>query len=531
MKQAKSTRAKITAAAFLLMALGSLEQLTGLLKQVLTAALFGTSESMDSFLIAIAIFGIIRAWISHPIDQTIIPMFRHDLAKQGEKESWANVSVLFNNLALVLTVLALIAWLVAPYLVRMIAPGFDAESGGLASSLTRITMAGVLFMGLERILSQILFSYERFALPGVAGSVENFVEALVLLVFAGMYGIYGMAIAVVAGAIARFVLQLPILWEKRRFYAPKVNLFHPRMTELGRLSFPLMLASSGDQLARVTDRLFASLLPGGSLSALNFAHGLITALNTFFIGSFQQSTFPHFSKLSAEENFGALSRQLFHYLRVVFFLTVPMAVGIMVVAESAVALVYQRGAFDEESVRLTSQALIFYAIGFPASSLARVLNRTFFTLKNTKTPSKLAVLRIAIKIVLSGLLIRPLGHVGIAIAESLSHIIRIVFLFLLLPNEVKGNETWNTIKSLGQTLASACVMGGLVYLIQERLTHLFDIPMATKLAVLVILGCLFYGIAALASQQQELRSVFESLRSLTARFRQPKSARLKSASQ
>ena len=259
MKQAKSTQAKITAAAFLLMALGSLEQLTGLLKQVLTAALFGTSESMDSFLIAIAIFGIIRAWISHPIDQTIIPMFRHDLAKHGEKESWANVSVLFNNLALVLTVLAAVAWLAAPYLVRMIAPGFDSESGSLASSLTRITMAGILFMGLERILSQILFSYERFALPGVAGSVENFVEALVLLVFAGMYGIYCMAIAVVAWAIARFVLQLPILWEKRKLYSTSVNLFHPRMIELGRLSFPLMLASSGDQLARVTDRLFSAL--------------------------------------------------------------------------------------------------------------------------------------------------------------------------------------------------------------------------------------------------------------------------------
>jgi putative peptidoglycan lipid II flippase len=520
----QSARTKIATATFLLMALGLLEQITGLLKQVVTAALFGTSELMDSFLVAVAIFTIIRTWISHPIEQTIIPMFRHDLANYGEKESWSNISVLFNNLGLVLVCVAFVAWLLTPYLVPIIAPGFDPETEKLTVSLAHIVVAGIVFVGMERVLSQLLFSYERFSLPGVAGSAENLLQLLVVVFFASTYGIYSMAVAVIIGVASRLILQLPILWQKRSLYSFRVDLSHPRMAELVKLSFPLMLASSGDQLARVTDRLFASLLVSGSLSALNFAHGLITALNTLFIGSFQQSTFPHFSKLSAERNFATFSRQLFHYVRMVFFFTVPMTIGIMVIAEPIIRVVYQRGAFDEDSVRLTSQALVFYAIGFPASSLARVLNRTFFSLKETKTPSKLALFRIVIKIALSAALIRPLGHAGIALAESISQIIRIGFLFSSLPSQVKGQEIWITVKSFGQTLASAVLMGGLVYIAQDRFSELFRTPMVIELAAMALLGCVVYAIATLSTQRDEVRSLFGALRDVSTKFLRQKSS-------
>jgi putative peptidoglycan lipid II flippase len=516
-----SARAKIAAATVILLTLSSVEQLTGLLKQVVTAALFGTSEVMDGFLVAIAIVGMIKAWVAHPIDQTIIPMFRHDLVQYGEAKSWANVSILFNNVALGLTLIAFLGWLAAPYLVRVMAPGFEDSTQALATSLTRIAMGSVVFMGVERILSQMLFSYERFSLPGIAGSVENLVEVVVFLILAGTYGIYGMAVAVVLGTVSRFLLQLPILWEKRKFYSPKVDLRHPGMIELEKLSFPLLIASSGDQLARVTDRFFASLLAAGSLSALNFAHGLISALNSLLITSFQQSTFPHFSRLSAEQKFDTLSPQLFHYLRVVFFFTAPMVAGIIIIAEPMVRLLYQRGAFDETSVHLTSQALIVYAFGFPAASMARILNRTFFGLKNTSTPSKLAVFRIVIKIVLSGFLIRPLGYLSIALAESVSQIIRVVLLFFLLPNELKGREMRKSVISFGQTLAAAILMGSLVYVAQEKAEEIFNLPITVT--ALVLLGVASYGMITLLTQQKELQSLLETAKVLTGKLLQEKS--------
>jgi putative peptidoglycan lipid II flippase len=396
----------------------------------------------------------------------------------------------------------------------MVAPGLEDSTQTLTTSLTRIAMGSVVFMGVERILSQMLFSYERFWLPGIAGSVENLVEVVVFLILAGTYGIYGMAIAVVLGTVSRFLLQLPILWEKRKFYSLRVNLRHPGMIELEKLSFPLLIASSGDQLARVTDRFFASLLAAGSLSALNFAHGLISALNSLLISSFQQSTFPHFSRLSAEHKFDTLSPQLFHYLRVVFFFTAPMVFGIIIIAEPIIRLLYQRGAFDETSVHLTSQALIVYAIGFPATSMARILNRTFFGLKNTTTPSKLAVYRIVIKIILCGLLIRPLGYLSIALAESISQIIRVFLLFFLLPKELKGHEIRKSVISFGQTLAASILMGTLVYLVQEKVEGIFNLPITV--AGLVLLGAASYGMITLLTRQKELQSLLDTAKILTA---------------
>jgi putative peptidoglycan lipid II flippase len=518
---AQSAGEKIVKAAALLMALQFLGQLTGLLKQVLIAAQFGTSETMDGYLVATAVVGIILVWVALPINQTLIPMFRYDLAQRGEKTAWDNASTLFNNLALVLILIALVGELLAPAFVTLVAPGFDSETTGLATWLARITMASVFFVGMGGVLSQILFSYERFFLPGIVVTVDNLVVVAALLILSSNYGIYGLAVAGVLGTISHFVLQLPILWEKRRLYSRKVDLLHPGMVEMGKLSFPLLISAGGTELARITDRIFASLLPSGSLSALAFAQRLTSLQYDFLIRPLQRSTFPHFSRLTAEENFKALSRQLFHYLRIVFFLTLPIAVGVMVTAEFIVRVVYQRGAFDEASVHLTSQALLFYAIGFPAAAVSRILDRTFFSLKDTRTPTKIALLRIGVKIFLSWILIQHLAHVGIALAESISQVVRVPFLFLLLPDQVKGREGWRTIKSFGQTLSASILMGGAIYLIGESINGLFSVPL--ELVALALLGAAIYGLMAFLFQGEETQTLLNAVATLGARYLPSKS--------
>jgi putative peptidoglycan lipid II flippase len=288
------------------------------------------------------------------------------------------------------------------------------------------------------------------------------------------------------------------------------------MIEMGKLSFPLLISVGGTELARITDRIFASLLPAGSLSALSFGHRLISAMNNFFIDSLQQATFPHFTKLSAEEKFKKLSSQLFHYLRLVFFVSLPIAIGIMVIAEVIVRVVYQRGAFDETSVRLTSQALFFYAIGFPALVTSRILARTFFGLKDTWTPTKIGLLCMGIKIILIWVLIRPLAHMGIALAESLSEIVKVIFLFFALPDEVKGQEAWSTVKSFGQTLVAAILMGAVIYLVKEGIDGLISIPL--EVGALILLGVAFYGVIASVSQAEEFQSLVKALTALGESF-------------
>jgi putative peptidoglycan lipid II flippase len=512
----KSARGKIAKAAGLLMALQAIEQTTGLLKQVLIAAVFGISATMDSYVVAISVVGLIMLWVRLPVRETLIPLFRYDLARRGEQTAWRNASVLLNNFVIVLVLIVLAGEILAPYVVNILAPGFDKEAESLATSLARITMTTVVFMAMGTLLAQISYSYEKFFRPGMVGAVNNMVVMLALFGLGSMYGIHGLAIAVVLGAACEFVLQLPILWEKRKLYSPEVNLRHPEMLQMGKLSFPLLISTGGHELARITDRIFASLLRAGSLSALAFAHRPISVLLDFLINPLQQAIFPRFTKLSAQQDFSRLSRELFYYLRIVFFFTLPAAVGAMVTAEAIVKALYQRGAFDETAVQLTSQALLCYAIGFPALAVMRVLRRTFFGLKDTWTPTKIALICIGLKIILSAILIRHLAHLGIALAESISQVVNAATLFYLLPKELKGEEGRRTFASFAQTLGCCAVMGAVVYFTKETLYEFFS-P-ALELAFLVVLGVAVYGVIACFFQAQAIHSALKVMTALGGKY-------------
>jgi putative peptidoglycan lipid II flippase len=188
----------------------------------------------------------------------------------------------------------------------------------------------------------------------------------------------------------------------------------------------------------------------------------------------------------------------------------------MVMPEAIVRVLFGRGAFDETSVRLTSQALLFYAIGLPAHALAGVLDSTFISLKDTRTPTKLSLLRIGVKIVLSYLLIRPLAHAGLALAESLSQIIKVSLLILYLPERLRRREVWKTAGSFARTLAASFLMGALIYLVQARLNSLLNV--ALGLAALILLGAVTYAVIALLFQKGESRTLLAALNALRARY-------------
>ncbi|MGH7964353.1 MAG: lipid II flippase MurJ, partial [Candidatus Binatia bacterium] len=142
-------------------------------------------------------------------------------------------------------------------------------------------------------------------------------------------------------------------------------------------------------------------------------------------------------------------------------------------------------------------------------ALSRVFSSTYFSLKDTWTPTKITLLRVGVKIFLAWVLIRPLSHVGLALAESLSLIVRAAFLFFLLPDRVKGEEGRRTIKSFGWTLTGSVVMGAVVHFAGEKLEGLCNLPV--ELIALVLFGVTSYGIIAFLFQREESRFVLYTL--------------------
>lgn len=512
----KSPHDKIAQATALLIGLELLTAGAGLLRQVLVAAQFGTSETTDAYVAATAAVGLVQIWLILPIRQVILPMFRHDLVRHGEQGAWDSISVLLNNFVIVLLLIALAAWFGAPSLVRLITPGFAEETSALAATLTQIMMLTLLLIPPSLVLKQILFSYERFFLPGITDLVNNLVTVAVLVLLSGRYGIYGLAAATVLGAVCELLSQLPILWEKRKLFRWKLDLRHPGMYEMGKLSLPLFLTNGSMELARVTDRIFASLLPPGSLSALAFGSRPSSILSDIILDPAQKAVFPHFSKLSAEENFRELARQHSSYLRALFFLTLPVTIGLILTAEPLVRVLYQRGAFDETSVLLTSQAFACYMLGFPALALSRAFNRVFLSFKDTWTPTKLSLLRVGVKILLAWILVRSFAHAGLALAESLSQIVRTSSMFFFLPSQLKGHDRWNTVQSFGKTLAACVFMGVPLYLLKEEITGLVS-PLV-ELGAMALLGVTTYGMVLFLRGGEEAQLLLRVLSAVGGKY-------------
>jgi len=514
----KSSGQKILRSTALVMALTLAAKATGLVREIIVAAQFGTSEQMDAFLVAATIASLIFVWLRSPIRVALVPFLMEERGTRGERSAWEKGSVIINTMTVLLVILAAIGWLLSPYLVWLVAPGFTEETKVLSADLTGLMMLTIVFLGVAKLLSAVFHSYQRFGWPGMMGAVDNLVIIPFIIVLTPIVGIYGLVISIVLGTLAQALIQTSILWKNRSYYKPKVDFKDPTLHRMAWMGFPLLIGTGSTKLASVIDRIFASMLRPGSLSALSYGHRLTYVSLELFVESFTTVLFPFFSKMAGSEDYKDFGKKLFKSLRTLFWIGFPVSIGILVVHEPLVRLVFQRGAFSEESVTLTSQAVLFYAIGLWAYSLSHVLSFAFYSLKDTKTPVVLGFVRLGIKILLSFALVGPMAHAGLALAESLSYIVKVALLLLFLPEELRGQLEYREVfQSFGMTAVITAGMGAVVFFILPILEGISGgtsfIATSIGLGGTVAVGAGAYLTFSLLLQPAEARDLWRVVRS------------------
>lgn len=490
---------------------------TGLLRDIIMAAQFGTSQEMDAFLVSGMIASLMFVLLKNPIQVVLVPLFTKDLTTRGERTAWENASILINTSIILLLILAGIGWLLSPYLVWLVAPGFNEETKILSADLTRLMMLTLVFLGLAKLLSALFHSYQRFGWPGMISTVDNLVVIPSILLLTPLVGIYGLAISAVLGTVAQALSQTPILWKNRSYYKPRVDLKNPILHRMAWMSLPLLIGIGGAELGKISDRIFASLLPPGSLSALAYGHRLTYAIFQLFIASLTTVLFPFFSKTAGLADYKDLRKKLFKSLRTLFWIILPLSIGILLLHEPLVRLVYHRGAFSEESVRITGQAVFYYAIGVSAYSLSNVLSYAFYSLHDTKTPVVMGLVRMGLKILLSFFLVGRMAHAGLALAESLSFVVKAILLLFFLPRELKHPEYRKVFQSFGVTTAITVAMGAVIYFILPIFERAFEVgasftATSMGLGAAIAAGAGTYLIFSLLLQPTELRDLFRLAR-------------------
>jgi putative peptidoglycan lipid II flippase len=502
---------QLARAATLVMAAFVLSRILGLGREMFIGNQFGTSPELDAYLAAFRIPDLIFQLIAGgALGSAFIPTFTGYLVEGRSGEAWHLASSIVNLVLIVLTLSAVLAALFSPWLVgHVVAPGFTAQQQQLTVRLMRLMLLSTIVFGASGVAMSILNSYQHFLLPALAPAVYNLCIIAGAALLAPSLGVFGLALGVVAGSLMHLGIQIPQLLRRGLSYRPVIDVSHPGVREVGRLMLPRVLGLAAVQVNFLVNTFLASTLAGGSLVALNYAWMLMLLPQGIFAMGIATAAFPTFSDLAARGKREELQQTLSHTLRLILYLAIPSSAALILLREPLTNLLLQRGRFDPSSTATVAWALQFYALGLVAHSALEIVTRAFYSLHDTRTPVVIGAAAMGVNIILSLLLIGPLLHGGLALANSLATVGETTVLLIIIRGRLSGLRGGGLLRSAAKTLvASAAMAAGLLAF--ARWTEDSHILVQGGGAVLV--GGLLFLLASLALRSDELRTLSMSLR-------------------
>jgi len=435
-------------------------RLLGYLRESLLAARFGATHTTDAYLVAQEIPTALFASVSAALVMVVIPVYRTVVERRGEAAGWRLINIILNVTLLLAVLLVGLGWVLSPSFIPMLVPGLPTDALSLAVNLTRIMLPMMFFLAVAGVASAVLNANRMFTPPALMGFVSNVAVVGGLLIVSGPAQIDWVAYAVVLGAVFTMLVQVPWLPRLGYRYEAVLDWRDPGLRQILRLILPVILTTLAVQSQNFVDRYLASGLAEGSISALNYAvrvnslpYGVIGAAVTTVM-------YPHLAELVARGQIDGLGSSLVRGLRMLSFVLLPMAVGLVLFREPVVQIFFQRGAFDPRATEATAFALQFYAVGILFFGWLDFLNRCFFALQDTLTPMIASIGMVGLNICFNLLLVGPLSHGGLALGTSLSTVVAILFLLWRLARRIGALDLRALLRTVGLHLGTA-VVGGL----------------------------------------------------------------------
>ena len=374
-----------------------LSRVLGFAREVITAALFGVSASMDVFFVAFRIPNLFRRLFAEgAFSQAFVPVFTEAKTQRTPEEVKALVDVVAGTLAGILTVITALGVLAAPLVMWLFAPGFagDPQKFALGIELLRWTFPYLLLISLTALVAGILNSYGKFA-----GPAFNPVWLNVCLIAAAWFyapSVVALAIAVFVAGIVQLLFLLPAVARLGLLPRPRWGWSDPQVRRIIGLMIPIMIGSSASQFSLLLDTIIASFLPGnGNVAWLWYADRLLEfPLGTFSI-AIATVVLPSLSRQHARQSPQEFSATLDWGIRAILIVGVPATLGLFLLAGPLVSSLYQYGAMTTHDVQMMAWALMAYSVGFIGFSLVKVLVPGFYARQETRIPLRYAVISFA----------------------------------------------------------------------------------------------------------------------------------------
>ncbi len=462
-----SSNRQIARAAGTIMFAFVLSNLVGLVRQILISNAFGTDQAIDAFYAASTYPDLIFSLVAGgALSSAFIPTFTGFLAKDDRASAWKLASSIVNIVLATLSLLSVLSALLAPQIIRFIlAPDFSADQQALAASLLRVLLIAPAIFGVSGLLMGILNSHQKFLLPALAPSMYWIGMIFGLLFLVPSMGIFGLAWGAVLGAALHLLVQLPDLFKLPAWtYLPTFGFDNSAVREVGRLMGPRLLGVAVVQLNFVVNTIIASGLSEGSLSAIKYAFQIMTMPQVAIAQAIAIAALPTFSAQAARGEHGEMRTSLAATLRGVVLLSLPATLGLILLRDSVIAALFQRGEFDATSTQMVAWALLWYTAGLVGHSIVEILSRAFYALHDTKTPVLVGTLAMGLNVVFSFLfawIFEKVGwmpHGGLALANSLATALEGAALFIFMRKRLDGLEGPHLLRGFGAAALSTLGM-------------------------------------------------------------------------
>jgi len=455
-----------------------ISRILGYVKDMILAKFFGATGIADTFFVAFRIPNLLRELFAEgSMSSAFIPVLTEYQTKNGIEEANRLVRITFTFVLIIIGLICIAGIIFAPSIVTLIAPGFVEvpEKFSLTVLLTRVMFPFLLFISLAAIAMGALNTRRIFFIPSLAPAMLNIAIILTVLILApGMeQPIVAVAIGVALGGFIQFAFQLPSFFKSGYGLQLAYDVKHPGLKKMSILILPATMGMAVAQINIFISTILASYLPEGSITYLYYSMRLIQFPIGIFGVAMGMAVLPALSEHAVKGEFDKLKDDFSFALRLLFFITIPAMAGLIALREPIVNILFQRGKFDYTATVGTAQALLFYSMGIWAIVGVRIVTAGFYSMQDTRTPVKVAAIALAANIIFSFILMKPLKHSGLALANALASGVNFTLLFFFLHRKLKKVDTKRIFRSFIRAIFASSIMGVIAgMLLHGKLWHI-----------------------------------------------------------
>jgi putative peptidoglycan lipid II flippase len=532
LKPARTTQESVVRSAGIVSIAVFMSRVTGLLREMIMARLFGAGLIQDAFNLGFRIPNLTRDLFAEgALSSAFVPTFTDYLSSRTPKEAERLANLVATALLIVVGTVCAAGTIFAPLLVSTLAPGYAAVPGKfeLAVKMTRIMFPFLLVVALAAQAMGMLNASNKFGVPAMASTFFNIGSigfGIAIGVWLGpslnISRIDGMAIGVVLGGLLQLCWQLPSLYRLGYRFKPAFEWAHPGLQRILRMMGPAILGNAAVLINVAVSTNLASAISDpvrgydGPVSWLGYAFRFMQLPLGLFGVAIGSATLPSISRSAAAGNMDEFRRTFSKSLGMVFLLTLPSSIGLVVLGRSIIGAIYQGGKFQVYDTHQTATALSCYAIGLVGYAGLKVLTPAFYALDDARTPMIVGVLSILINYATAVVLIRGagFGHASLALSTSAVAIFGFVVLFVILRAKLGGVHGRDLAAGFAKVAVASAAMGGAVFFVSRQMERWLGVSQMARRADLMVsipLGVAVFYLVCRAMGVTDLDMAFEAV--------------------